>query len=241
LAAGGIPDVCGRFTLTAPPDALRRAFGLAAVPELAPRYNVAPGQDVATVAQTEAGQRVLSLRRWGLVPYWAKDAKLGARLVNARAETAHLKPAYRDAFARRRCLVPADGFFEWADTRAGARQPWWVTRPDGGCFGMAGLYERWQGPQGEWLETCVILTSAAAPRLAALHDRMPVILAPSDWALWLDPELRDPERVRALLRPCGGRFELRPVSPRVNRPEHDDPGCIAPVPEAPQGQRSLFS
>ena len=225
--------MCGRFTLTAPPDAVRRCFGLDSTPELEPRFNVAPGQDVATVSADREGRRVLALRRWGLLPYWAKDPKLGSRLVNARSETAAEKPAYRDAFRRRRCLVPADGFFEWAAAPGGPRQPWYIAREDAACFAIAGLFERWKSPEGEWIETRVLLTSDASPRLAAIHDRMPVILPPADWPLWLDPAVRDPSRLVPLLRPHPDQaFSLRAVSRRVNKPEHDDPACIAPLENA---------
>lgn len=222
--------MCGRFTLTAPPEAVRRVFGLDATPALEPRFNVAPGQDVATVACARDGHRVLRPRRWGLVPYWAKDPRLGARLVNARAESAPSKPAYRDALRRRRCLVPADGFYEWAASERGPRQPWYVARGDAACFAIAGLYERWRSAEGEWLETCVLLTTEAGPRLAAVHERMPLILPPGDWGLWLDPAVQDASRLAPLLRPQPDEaFSLRPVGLRVNRPEHDDAACIAPL------------
>ena len=224
--------MCGRFTLTASPEVVERAFGLDETPQLRPRFNIAPGQDVATIQQGEGGRSVLALRRWGLVPFWAKDAKIGARLINARAETLDAKPSYREAFRRRRCLVPADGFYEWAAAGRGPRQPHWVARTDGACFAIAGLYERWKSPQGEWLETCTLITTDANERLRTIHDRMPVILEPADYALWLDSRLREPERLRALLRPQPGEdFELRAVSRRVNHPDHDDPACIAPLPE----------
>ncbi len=223
--------MCGRFTLTATPDAVRRAFGLDETPDLEPRFNVAPGQDVATVAEDREGRRVLVPRRWGLVPFWAEDPKIGGRLVNARSETAAEKPAYRDALRRRRCLVPADGFFEWSHAGRGPRQPWYASRGDGACFAIAGLYERWREPEGGRLETCVVLTTDANARLATLHDRMPVVLSPEHWPLWLDRSVREPERLEGLLRPAADdAFELRAVSPRVNRTEHDDPECIAPVP-----------
>jgi putative SOS response-associated peptidase YedK len=222
--------VCGRFTLTAPPDAVRRVFDLDAAPALEPRFNVAPGQDVATVACAADGRRVLRMRRWGLVPYWAKDPRLGSRLVNARAESAASKPAFRDALRRRRCLVPADGFYEWAASARGPRQPWYVARADAACFAIAGLFERWRSAEGEWLETCVLLTTEAGPRLTAVHGRMPLVLPPGDWEPWLDPAVCDPARLAPLLRPQPDEaFTLRPVSLRVNRPEHDDPACIAPL------------
>ena len=224
--------MCGRFTLTSAPDEVARAFELDEIPRLEPRFNIAPGQDVATIQQGEGGRSVLTLRRWGLVPFWAKDPKIGARLINARAETLDAKPSYREAFRRRRCMVPADGFYEWAAAGGGQRQPYWVARTDGACFAMAGLYERWKSPQGEWLETCTLITTDANERLRTIHDRMPVILEPADYALWLDSRLREPERLRALLCPRPGEdFELRAVSRHVNRPGHDDPACTAPLSE----------
>jgi putative SOS response-associated peptidase YedK len=225
--------VCGRFTLTAAPEDVERAFGLDETPQLRPRFNIAPGQDVATIHRTEGGRSVLQLRRWGLVPFWAKDPGIGARLINARGETLDAKPSFREAFRRRRCLVPADGFYEWAAVGSGPRQPYWVARADGACFAIAGLYERWKSPQGESLETCTLITTDANERLRTIHHRMPVILAPADYGPWLDASLYEPERLRALLnpRPHEG-LELRAVSRRVNRPEHDDPACIAPLQEA---------
>ena len=224
--------MCGRFTLTASPQVIERTFGLDETPQLSPRFNIAPGQDVATIHRSEAARSVLALRRWGLVPFWAKDPKIGARLINARAETLDVKPSSREAFRRRRCLVPADGFYEWAEARRGPRQPYWVARTDGACFAIAGLYERWKSPQGEWLETCTLITTDADERLRTIHDRMPVILAPAAYAHWLDSSLREPERLRELLRPQpGADLELRAVSRRVNRPDHDDPACIAPLAE----------
>lgn len=224
--------MCGRFTLTASPQEIERAFDLDETPRLEPRFNIAPTQPVATIDQDAAGRRVLRLRRWGLVPYWAKEPGIGARLINARAETAAEKPAFRDALKHRRCLVPADGFYEWGDTRSGPRQPYHVARPDRGCFAMAGLFERWRAPGGGWLDTCTVLTVPANARLASIHGRMPAILAPEDTASWLDPRLRDPRLLHALLAPCpDAELEPVPVSRRVNRAEVDDPACIAPLPQ----------
>jgi putative SOS response-associated peptidase YedK len=228
--------MCGRFTLTTPPDRVRDVFGLDATPELEPRFNLAPGQELANVTQDPEAGRVLRARRWGLVPRWAKDAKLGARLINARAETAAEKPAYRDAFRRRRCLVPADGFFEWSGSGRSPRQPWYISRPDAACFAIAGLHERWRRPEGDWLETCVLLTTDGSPQLAAIHDRMPLILDSGEWSLWLDPEIDDPATLAGLLhRFAAPSFALRKVGPHVNRTEHDDPRCIAAAePDQPE-------
>ncbi len=234
--------MCGRFTLTARPEVLARAFALEDAPELAPRWNAAPGQDVATIARTPEGRRELRMRRWGLVPGWARDRRIGSRLINARAETAALRPAFREALRLRRCAVPVDGFYEWAagGTGSGPRQPYYVALPDRAPFAIAGLFERWRGEDGAWLETCVLLTVAANERVRGLHDRMPAILPERDLEPWLDPMLRDPRRVARLLVPSAGtELELRPVSRRVNRPEHDDPACIAPLEAAPETPRQL--
>jgi putative SOS response-associated peptidase YedK len=220
--------VCGRFTLTASPEELARRFGLEETPELGARFNVAPGQAVATIRQRRGAGRMLELRRWGLVPAWADDPRMGVRLINARAETAAEKPAYRAAFRQRRCLIPADGFYEWSGGAA-ERMPYHVALADGAPFGMAGLWERWQGGAGETIESCSILTTEANESVRTLHDRMPVILAPADYALWLDPELRDPARLAPLLRPWSADLRLRRVSRRVNDARLDEPGLLDPA------------
>lgn len=225
--------MCGRFTLTTSREVLARAFDLDETPALAPRFNIAPGQDVATVWQTPEGRRELRPRRWGLVPHWARDAKIGSRLVNARSETAAEKPAFRGALRQRRCLVPADGFYEWSASAPGARdrQPHYLSLPGREPFGIAGLYETWRAEDGSLLESCVLLTVAANDGVRPLHDRMPAILHRDDHARWLDPAQRDAERVRALLVPwAGAPLAVRAVSRRVNRPAHDDPACIEPLP-----------
>jgi len=228
--------VCGRFTLTAPPAQVAELFDLDDVPDLRPRFNVAPGQDVATVSAAEGGGRELRLRRWGLVPGWARDPKLGSRMINARSETVAEKPAFRAAFRRRRCLVPADGFYEWAAGARGRKQPHHLRRADAAPFAFAGLWERWRRGDEPALESCTLLTTEANATLAPIHDRMPVILPPSSWSLWLDPALCEPEALLPLLVPePPGRLEAHPVGLRVNRPEHDDAGCLTP-PE----QESLF-
>ena len=224
--------MCGRFTLATSHEVLARAFDLDDPPVLVPRFNVAPGQDVATVWQTPEGRRELQPRRWGLIPYWARDAKIGARLVNARSETAAEKPAFREALRQRRCLVPADGFYEWSahGRGAGDRQPYHLALPEREPFGIAALFERWRGDEGSLLETCVLLTVPANDRVRPLHDRMPAILRREDHARWLDPAERDAQRVQALLAPWAGpELLVRAVSRHVNRATHDDPACIEPL------------
>jgi putative SOS response-associated peptidase YedK len=232
--------VCGRFTLRAPPEAVAEHFGLAEPPELSARYNIAPGQAVATI-RAAAGEpaRVCELRTWGLVPAWAKDPAIGHRMINARAETVAEKPAFRAAFRRRRCLIPADGFYEWAAGPA-PKQPYMVAREAGALFGFAGLWEAWRSEDGREVRSCTIITTRANTTLRCVHERMPVILDPTDYTAWLDPGPGDGERLRELLAPCPeGWLVLQTVGLHVNDPRHDDPDCAAPAPPQP-GQASLL-
>ena len=219
--------MCGRFTCAAPSEIVAEVFGLAEPVALAPRFNVAPTQPVAVVRWQEGG-RYLSLVRWGLIPGWATDAGVGARLINARAETVAVKPAFRSAFKARRCLILADGFYEWA-RRGSGKQPYWIGFADGRPFAFAGLWERWQGSEGA-VESCTIITTAANEVVAPLHDRMPVILPPASFAPWIDSNPHDAAALPPLLRPYPPEGMVAwPVSPRVNNPRHDDPACRAPV------------
>jgi putative SOS response-associated peptidase YedK len=222
--------VCGRFTLNTPPPAVADHFGLDETPELGARFNVAPGQMIATVSLSgEERRSVLSTRRWGLVPSWAKDAKIGNRLINARAETAAEKPSFRSALRRRRCLVPADGFYEWAGTK-GSKQPYLIGFEDRALFAFAGLWARWTDPEGETLESCTLLTTGAAERLSALHARMPVIVDPVDYELWTDPDVVEPELVMPVIdRNLGAALDFHPISTYVNDVRHDDPRCVDAV------------
>jgi putative SOS response-associated peptidase YedK len=193
-----------------------------------PRYNIAPTQDVPIVRLTrDRAARELIMVRWGLVPFWAEDLKIGNRLINARRETVHSMRPFREAYSRRRCLVPADGFFEWRK-QGKARQPLLVRRKDQAPFAFAGLWERWKNPSdGTAVRSCTIITCPANELVAPIHDRMPVILAPENYARWLDPAAGDP---RSLLEPCPAAWlESFPVNPRVNDPKCDDPECIQPV------------
>jgi len=221
--------MCGRFTLTRSPAEIAETFGLDAdeTAGLEPRFNVAPTQEVPVVVARE-GTRRLVRKRWGLVPHWADDPGIAARTINARIETAAEKPAFRAAAKKGRCLVPADGFYEWlhAGTR---REPHHVRLPDRGCFAIAGLHERWTGPGGI-LETFTLLTCDAHPTLRWLHDRMPALVAPGDWEEWLDPGQTDAGEALALPDPeLAARFEIHPVDSRVNSPRYDGPECLAPA------------
>jgi putative SOS response-associated peptidase YedK len=229
--------VCGRFTLSTSPTDIADHFGLDEIPELGARFNVAPGQSIATISLSgEERRRVLSLRRWGLVPSWAKDEKIGNRLINARSETAAEKPSFRSALRRRRCLVPADGFYEWAGTK-GAKQPYFVGLEGRVLFAFAGLWERWSDPEGEVLESCTLLTTEATEPLSALHDRMPVIVDPVDYGLWMDPDVVEPDLALPVIdRNLGSALDFHPVSQHVNDVRHDDPRCL----EAIEGQAGFF-
>jgi putative SOS response-associated peptidase YedK len=218
--------MCGRYTLTVPGDLLASAFGLEEVPELAPRYNIAPSQLVPIVRGREDGGRELAFARWGLVPHWAKEAAIGNRLINARADGLADKPSFRDSFERRRCLVPADGFYEWQ--KVGSRkQPWLLRLAGGAPFAFAGLWSSWTDPATrETLETCTIVTTEPNELAAAVHDRMPVILSEPARATWLD-DRTGRDGLLALLVPFpAGAMEAFPVSTRVNDPAHDDAGCV---------------
>ncbi len=223
--------MCGRFTLTLDGVALQQAFPQFRIPaSLAPRYNIAPTQPVAVVPND--GQRRVDFFLWGLIPAWAKDPRIGNRLINARAETAAQKPSFRAPFRRRRCLILADGFYEWqrAPGGKGPKQPYRILLRDGRPFAFAGLWERWQAPDGSEIYSCTILTTQANPLVAQVHDRMPVILAPEDYDRWLTPGEAAPEVLQPLLRPFpADAMTLYPVSSRVNSPQRDDPDCIRPL------------
>lgn len=220
--------MCGRFILMSPGRDLAERFRLEDEPKLAPRYNIAPTELVAVIRQDqERLTRRLTLVRWGLIPSWAKDPSIGPRLINARAESVGEKPAFRAAFRHRRCLVPADGFYEWTQGKTG-KQPFLVTLSDRTTFAFAGLWEHWQNPVGELVETCTILTTDANELLRPIHDRMPVILRPEDYDAWLDTSLKSPDLLKRLLRPLlSDEMTFRPVNPKVNKAGYDAADCIA--------------
>lgn len=233
--------MCGRYVSTSSPSELAERFLVDVVdaPELPARYNVSPRAGVYAVVARD-GERHLEERRWGLVPSWAEDPGIGDRLVNARAESLLDKPAFRKAFARRRCLLPADGFYEWkplpAVTVGGRRrrvkQPYYFHGPDGAPLGLAGLWEAWRAPgdeDGPWLLTCAIVTTAANPMMAPVHDRMPVVLAPDAWGRWLDPA-SEPGALTALLAPPpDDALVAHEVGTRVNDARNEGPDLVSPV------------
>ncbi|WP_137124645.1 SOS response-associated peptidase [Roseomonas sp. HF4] len=229
--------MCGRYFQARSSGDIARYFGTTnAVPNLVPSFNKAPTQEGLVVRRHPGtGGRHLDVLRWGLVPRWSKDATGAARMMNARGESVVEKPAFRDAFAKRRCLVPMDGFYEWR-TEGRAKQPFACALRSGEPMACAGLWEGWKQPDGEWLRTYTIITCAAAGRQALLHDRMPVILPPADWDKWLEGE--DEAAVLALLRPAEDqRLAFWPVTGRVGRVAENDAGLIArdPLAVAPAG------
>ncbi len=222
--------MCGRFALFSPQEILAAMFGVEGDRFPTASYNIAPSRDVAAVRIAPEGRprREIALLRWGLIPSWAKDPAMGNRMINARVETAPGKPAFRSAFRRRRCLVPADGFYEWRKT-GGRKQPYYVRMADGKPFAFAGIWERWEGPDGD-VSSCTLLTTDANDLLAPIHDRMPVIVSPDDYGRWLDPEAHDPAILMPLLRPYPpGNMVTFPVRTLVNSPATDDPRCIEPA------------
>lgn len=247
--------MCGRYSLISPGATVAQVFGLGETPDLAPHYNLAPGQEIAAVGIRRSGApRTLRPLRWGLVPSWAKDPAVGFRTINARAETLTDKPSFRDSFRRHRCLLPADGFYEWAppggvrsvapggtpdgpaDPQAAAsgrrrvRKQAWLVRPAADpLWGFGAVWAAWRdGPAGPWLHTCAVITVPANDRLQPIHDRMPLIVPPEDWELWLDPTVADPAVLEHLLRPLPSDATVpTAVGEAVNRVENDGPECWA--------------
>jgi putative SOS response-associated peptidase YedK len=231
--------MCGRFTLHHTLEELEERFIAEAdtpsVAEAAPRYNIAPTQDILVVTQN--GARHLQGCHWGLIPSWAKDPAIGNKMINARAETLAEKPSFRTALSRRRCLIPADGFYEWQDATAdlasgkkAPRTPMHIRLQDGGLFAFAGLWDEWHAPDGSPLRSCTIITTAPNAVTAPIHDRMPVILRPEDEGLWLDRSVTDASDLLPLLAPYpADAMEAYAVSRQVNAPTVDDPACIAPA------------
>lgn len=220
--------MCGRFIQCTSGEALAERFHLPIIPDLTPRYNVAPSQSVGVIRVTHAGHREFVALRWGLVPAWSPEPRTAYSTFNARAETVADKPTYRQAFRRRRCLIPADGFYEWR--RVGKRkQPYCIAPTDGEPFAFAGLWERWERDETV-VESCTIVVTTANATIAPLHDRMPVILARADEALWLDPALTDPAILQPLLMPCAPeRVRVWLVGTAVNRPDTDGPDLMVPL------------
>ena len=221
--------MCGRYASSRDARDLAGAFEVEEPAEesLPPSWNVAPTDPVWAVLERD-GTRRLKVLRWGLVPSWAKDAKGAARLINARRETVSAKPAFRAAYARRRCLLPADGYYEW-QVDGTRKQPWFLTSADGGPLAMAGLYEVWSPPEGERLWTCTVITTEAADNTGHIHDRTPLVVPRADWDRWLDPEVEDPGE-HLLIPAVSGALDAWPVGPAVGNVRNDGPELVQPLP-----------
>lgn len=222
--------MCGRFALFVTPEVLEEYFSLDdLVAAVEPRYNLTPGRAVAVVRERDGARRLDALQ-WGLIPFWAKDASIGRKLINARLDSVASKPAYREAWQRRRCLIPASGFYEWSEPQGGRKRPHFIRPGSEPLLALAGLWERWRTPTGEKLETCVIVTTDANAELARIHDRMPLLIPRDAHALWLDPRTSVEDALKLAERPPA--LEVHPVGFGVNDPKNDDEALIAPVAEA---------
>lgn len=218
--------MCGRFALKAPPAELMSRFGLDECADFAPRYNIPPGTEIPVIRQSPEGKRVLHLLRWGLVPHWSKDAAIGAKLNNARGESVAEKPSFRDAFKRRRCLIPASGFYEWK-TEGKNKQPYYISLKSGEPMALGGLWESWKAPDGTLLRTACIITTGPNEVMAPIHDRMPVIIPSEHWQDWLNAS---PEAITGLVVPSAADvMQAWPVSRRVSKTQDDDVGLIEPI------------
>lgn len=232
--------MCGRYTLTCELNDLVAEFAIEVAADLSPRYNIAPTQ-YAPIIRSMAGATRLDNLRWGLIPSWSKDASIGARLINARSETADSKPSFRSAFKSRRCIAPASGFYEWKKTGAGRKQPYWIHLADHRPFAFAALWETWNSEDGKPLETFTILTTTPNETMATLHDRMPAMLSRNDFDAWLDTEQNDATRLSAMLHPwLGDPLALTPVSTRVNNVRNDDKSLIEKVATNADGESGML-
>lgn len=221
--------MCGRFTSLLSPELLAVIYQIFPPENMTPRYNISPTQQVLTIREASDGSRLLSTTRWGLVPHWAKDLSIGNKMINARCETVHEKASFRQAIRNRRCIVPASGFYEWAATPDG-KIPYYITTRDGSPFSFAGIWESWKNTDGQELETFSILTTSANSLMSSIHDRMPVMLHPTDFDRWLDPESTDPQQLQHFYQPYpSDLMQLWPVSTLVNSPRNDSPDCIVPA------------
>lgn len=227
--------MCGRFTLTATPDQIQKSFpGIAVPPQLTPRYNIAPTQPIAVIPND--GRNTVDFFVWGLIPSWAKDPAIGNQMINARAETLAEKPSFRNAYKRRRCLILADGFFEWKRVvsddkpKGTGKIPHYITLSNHQPFAFAGLWEQWFSPDGSEVKSATIITTEPNEWMAQLHNRMPAILRPQDYARWLEPGERTPADLQPLLAPYpAGEMTCYPVSTLVNSPANDVPAVVSPL------------
>ncbi|MSR32406.1 MAG: SOS response-associated peptidase [Gemmataceae bacterium] len=221
--------MCGRFALFSEPEELAAYYQAELGEKISLRYNIAPTQSAVALRHREGGKRALSLLHWGLVPSWAKDAAMASRLINARVETAAEKPSFRAAWKKRRCIIPASGFYEWKKTPEN-KQPYFISLAGGRPLSFAGLWESRAGDDGAFFESCSILTTSANADMANYHERMPVFLEPWQFDRWLDLGMQDPVKVMELIQPFPpGRLKFLPVSTHVNKPANDDAECVRPL------------
>lgn len=240
IICNNLSTMCGRYRLSRRKQAIEEYFGSVSGDEdWTPRYNIAPTQAVPVIRQSPKEPiRELSLMKWGLIPHWAKDSSIAASTINAKSETVATKPAFRDPFRLRRCLIPADGFYEWKRTGT-SKQPLCFEVNDGELFAFAALWDGWKDASGEWVKTCSILTTTPNAVTSAVHDRMPVILEPDRYDLWLDPGMTNINELSELLKPYDARLmRCYPVSTRVNHVANDDEGCSKPI-DVSKAQNSL--
>lgn len=222
--------MCGRFAFYSPTEAITELFGIADPPDIVPRFNIAPTQFVPVVRDDEDGKREISMLRWGLVPFWAKDKSIGNRMINARAETLAEKPAYKEPFKKRRCIIPANGFYEWRK-QGSVKQPYFIGLGGDTPFGMAGLWARWRDKDNndETLESFTIITTTPNEVVAPLHNRMPVVLSPDNYTSWLSPDCNDISALQELLVPAPSEgFTFWPVSRRVNNARNEEADLVVP-------------
>ena len=235
-----VSDMCARFTLTAKPSLITELFDLDLLLDVQRRYNIAPTQEILTVRHSPEGPHEFAKLRWGLIPSWANDISIGQKLLNARSETIGEKPSFRDAFRKRRCLIVADGFYEWK-TENKKKLPYWIHFADRKPFAFAGLWENWDSPDGKKIESCTIITTSANAFLKPLHDRMPVILPKEHYASWLDQGIDQVKELQNLFEPLPDEaLRMFAVSPQVNGPRFDDPSCIEPLEEVPRAKPAML-
>jgi putative SOS response-associated peptidase YedK len=226
--------MCARYTLATPASTLARLFDVDVLVDLIPRYNIAPSQLIPAVRLNMQNERELVMFRWGLIPSWASDPSLGNKHLNARAETVGERPSFREAIRHRRCIIPADGFYEWQETESGKKQPFLIRRSRPGTMAFAGIWDCWVGPDDRMIESCSILTTNANKLLKPLHDRMPVILEPSEYFRWMDRDITGIEQLQPMMRTLpDDEVSFFPVSMKVNNARFDDPVCVEPLPDEP--------
>ncbi len=221
--------MCGRFALKTPPRSIQEHFHLPETVVLSPRYNIAPSQEIAVVRHLPGkNSRQLDMLRWGLIPGWARDMKIGYKMINARGETLAQKPSFRAAFSKQRCLVVADGFYEWIHSGK-TKQPFYLHLKNRAVFGFAGLWESWQSPEGNRVESCTIITTSPNKLIEKIHDRMPVILHPEQYETWLQNSTPENSLQQLLMPYPADEMAAYPVSSEINSPKNDSPNCILPI------------